>query len=41
MDIIRELSDHVIVLDSGKLIAEGNSAAVLSQANVIDAYLGK
>jgi len=41
MDIIRELSDHVIVLDSGKVIAEGTPAHALSQANVIEAYLGK
>lgn len=41
MDIIRELSDHIIVLDSGKVIAEGNPEVVLAQANVIEAYLGK
>jgi len=41
MDIIRELSDHVIVLDSGKVIAEGTPTHALSQANVIEAYLGK
>ncbi len=41
MDIIRELSDHVIVLDSGQVIAEGTPAHALSQASVIEAYLGK
>ena len=41
MDIIRELSDHVIVLDSGKVIAEGTPAEALAQHNVIEAYLGK
>ncbi|MEI6296055.1 MAG: ABC transporter ATP-binding protein [bacterium] len=41
MDIIRELSDHVIVLDSGKIIAEGAPVHTLSQSNVIEAYLGK
>lgn len=41
MDIIRELSDYVIVLDSGKVIAEGIPKEVLSQANVVEAYLGK
>jgi len=41
MDIIRELSDHVIVLDSGKIIAEGTPTVALSKPNVIEAYLGK
>jgi ABC-type branched-subunit amino acid transport system ATPase component len=41
MDIIRELSDQVIVLDSGKVIAEGAPSVVLSQPNVVEAYLGK
>ena len=41
MDLIRALSDHVIVLDSGKLLAEGAPDHVLSQPNVIEAYLGK
>ncbi len=41
MDIIRNLSDHVIVLDSGKVLAEGTPNEVLSQPSVIEAYLGK
>lgn len=41
MDIIRELSDKVIVLDSGKVIAQGTPAEALAQKNVIEAYLGK
>ncbi len=40
MDIVRELSDHLIVLDSGELLAEGEPAEVLSRAEVIEAYLG-
>lgn len=40
MDIVRELSDHLIVLDSGELLAEGEPAEVLSKAEVIEAYLG-
>ncbi len=40
MDIVRELSDHLIVLDSGSLLAEGEVDDVLSQPKVIKAYLG-
>ncbi len=40
MDIIRELPDHVIVLDAGKLLAEGTPQEVLADARVIEAYLG-
>lgn len=41
MDLIRELSDHVIVLDAGKLLAQGNPEEVLSRKDVIEAYLGE
>ena len=40
MDIVRELSDHLFVLDSGALLAVGEVEEVLSRSNVIDAYLG-
>ena len=40
MDIVRELSDYLMVLDSGKLLTEGDVAEVLSQPEVIEAYLG-
>jgi ABC-type branched-subunit amino acid transport system ATPase component len=40
MDIVRELADHLIVLDSGKLLVEGEVEEVLSRPEVIDAYLG-
>lgn len=40
MDIVRELSDHLIVLDSGSLLAEGDVDEVLSEPRVIKAYLG-
>ncbi len=40
MDIVRELPDHLIVLDSGKLLAEGDVDEVLGRPEVIDAYLG-
>ncbi len=40
MNLIRELSDYVIVLDSGKLLAEGKPHDVLAMRSVIEAYLG-
>jgi len=41
MDLIRELSDHVIVMDSGRLLAEGKAEEVLERRDVIEAYLGE
>ena len=40
MDIVREMSDHLIVLDSGQLLVEGEVEDVLSRQEVIEAYLG-
>jgi len=40
MDIVRELPDHLIVLDSGRLLTEGEVHDVLSRDEVIEAYLG-
>ena len=41
MDIIRRLSDHLIVMDAGKILAEGNPAEVLNKREVMEAYLGE
>lgn len=41
MDLIRELSDHVYVLDAGVLLAEGKPEEVLAQREVVEAYLGE
>ncbi len=41
MELIRELSDYCIVMDAGKLLAEGNPTEVLSRKEVIEAYLGE
>ncbi|MDQ5949265.1 MAG: branched-chain amino acid transport system ATP-binding protein [Patescibacteria group bacterium] len=41
IDIIRELCDHIIVLDNGKLLAGGIPSDVLSKREVMDAYLGE
>jgi ABC-type branched-subunit amino acid transport system ATPase component len=40
MDLIRKLCDHLIVMDAGKLLAEGDPREVLEQPDVIEAYLG-
>ena len=41
MELIRELADHIFVLDSGELLAEGKPSEVLSKRDVIEAYLGE
>ncbi|OGM95112.1 hypothetical protein A2524_03430 [Candidatus Wolfebacteria bacterium RIFOXYD12_FULL_48_21] len=41
MNLIRELCDHLIVMDSGKLLAEGKPDHVLAKREVIEAYLGE
>ena len=40
MNIIRELCDHILVMDTGKLLAEGKPKEVLEKKEVIEAYLG-
>jgi len=40
MDMVRDISDWVIVMAQGKVIAEGPAEAVMGDARVIDAYLG-
>jgi ABC-type branched-subunit amino acid transport system ATPase component len=41
MDAIRSLCDRCVVMNAGRKIAEGSAAAVLSDAEVIRAYLGE
>jgi ABC-type branched-subunit amino acid transport system ATPase component len=41
MDLIRELSDHVFVMDEGKLLAGGKPNKVLEKREVVEAYLGE
>jgi branched-chain amino acid transport system ATP-binding protein len=40
MDLVRRLCPKILVLDSGRVLAEGAPADVLSRKDVIDAYLG-
>ena len=40
MDMVRDISDWVIVMAQGKIIAEGPPDEVMADTRVIDAYLG-
>jgi branched-chain amino acid transport system ATP-binding protein len=40
MDLVRRLCPRILVLDAGRLLAEGAPAEVLARQDVIDAYLG-
>jgi branched-chain amino acid transport system ATP-binding protein len=40
MEAIRALCDKVVVLNAGEKIAEGTAEAVLSDKQVMHAYLG-
>ncbi len=40
MDMVRDISDWVIVMAQGKIISEGPPDSVMSDQRVIDAYLG-
>jgi branched-chain amino acid transport system ATP-binding protein len=40
MDLVRRLCPKILVLDSGRVLAEGATDDVLSRKDVIDAYLG-
>lgn len=41
MDFIRRISDTVIALDAGVVVAQGTATEVLSNLQVIESYLGK
>jgi neutral amino acid transport system ATP-binding protein len=40
MDLVMSLSDHVVVFDRGRPIAEGPPSTIKSDRRVLEAYLG-
>jgi neutral amino acid transport system ATP-binding protein len=40
MHVVRHISDWVVVMAEGKIVAEGTARSVMAQDAVIDAYLG-
>jgi branched-chain amino acid transport system ATP-binding protein len=40
MDVVRTISDWVVVMGEGRIIAEGRHSSIVTNPHVIDAYLG-
>ena len=40
MDVVRTISDWVVVMSEGEIIAEGRHSSIVTNPRVIDAYLG-
>ena len=40
MDVVRDISDRIIVLDDGAVLADGDPESVLTDERVTEAYLG-
>ncbi|QBD80796.1 ABC transporter ATP-binding protein [Ktedonosporobacter rubrisoli] len=41
LDLVMKLSDHVLVMDGGKLIAQGRPEAIQEDERVIETYIGR
>ena len=41
LDLVMRVSDHVLVMDEGKVIAQGPPGVVRNDPRVVDAYLGR
>ena len=41
MGVIRQLADAIVVMDEGRLLAQGDPEEVLERREVVDAYLGR
>jgi branched-chain amino acid transport system ATP-binding protein len=41
MSVVMDISDHILVLDYGRLLAQGTPEAVRTHPDVIRAYLGE
>ena len=41
LDLVMKLSDHVLVMDGGKLIAQGTPDEIQTNERVIEAYIGR
>jgi neutral amino acid transport system ATP-binding protein len=41
MDVVRTISDWVVVMAEGRVIAEGKHSSIVADSRVIDAYLGR
>ena len=41
MNFVMDIADHIIVMDAGKVIAEGKPKQIQKNKKVLEAYLGE